>query len=420
MSEEHRRPKILDSAWKHPLVLIGLCLGLAFLYEVRGLVVAVLFALTLASAISPVAEWAEEKYKTPRVVTVLGVYLITGAVYVLVAISLFPTIKEQAQHLYRDMPTYASGLNDRYAELRGLLGENADNLKPNGDQVKEFVSKLSKEALHFTQDLMSLVATGILVLFLTSYFVIEAPKIWPQLLRWIPQGKRQRIAGIIKPLESRLGGYVRGQALVSLAVATFLGCALTVIGVEHALILAVLAGLLNLVPFVGSMLTAVLAILVAFNQSPLLAVLTVGVFALEQWVESSFIVPMLLGSQVELHPLAVLFAILIGGSLLGLPGALIAVPMTTAVVFIAEEFYLRPMHAAEAQAARAAGGAEAAGSEASGQPPAILSASGPHIVESNESAKSKDSKSNDSQDEEIVQADDGTKLDTTQAEVKEG
>lgn len=428
MSDEHKGPK-LDSAWKHPLVLIGLCLALAFLYEIRGLVIAVLFALTLASAISPVAEWAEDKYGTPRVVTVIGVYILTGAIYVLVAVSLFPTIKEQAEHLYRDMPRYARGLMDRYVEIKSLLGDNAESFKFSGGDVKEFMSKVSREALHFTQDLMSLVATGVLVLFLTSYFVIEAKKLWSQLLRWLPQGKRQRVAGIIKPLEGRLGGYVRGQALVSLAVATFLGCALSLIQVDHALILAVLAGVLNLVPFVGSMLTAVLAVLVAFNQSPLLAVLTVGVFAVEQWVESSFIVPMLLGSQVELHPLAVLFAILIGGSLLGLPGALIAVPMTTAVVFIAEEFYLRPMQAAEKQESASTGadgsvdspgasGSTEAGSDSStaddstdsNEPAAILSASGPHIIDGRESA------SETEPEPEIVQADEGTKLDTTQKE----
>lgn len=418
MSDEHRAARSLDGAWKHPMVLVGICLALAFLYEIRGLIVAVLFALTLASAIAPVAEWAEEKYNTPRVITVLGVYIITGAIYVLVAISLLPTIKEQAMHLYHDMPKYASGLMDRYGEIKTLLGENADSFKFSGDDAKGFMSKISKEALHFTQDLMSLVATGILVLFLTSYFVIEAKKIWPALLRWLPLPKRERAASIIKPLEARLGGYVRGQALVSLAVATFLGCALTVIQVDHALILGVLAGLLNLVPFVGSMLTAVLAVLVAFNQSPLLAVLTVGVFALEQWVESSFIVPMLLGSQVELHPLAVLFAILIGGSLLGLPGALIAVPMTTAVVFIAEEFYLRPMHAAEKQTA----GVVAEGSGTADELPAILSASGPHIVENSGSAKDSEptdgakTEQTNSPDTEILQADEGTKLDTTQAE----
>lgn len=426
MSDEQKGPR-LDSAWKHPLVLIGLCLALAFLYEIRGLIIAVLFALTLASAISPVAEWAEEKYGTPRVVTVLGVYILTGAIYVLVAVSLFPTIREQAEHLYRDMPRYAKGLMDRYVEIKSLLGDNAESFKFSGGDVKGFMSKVSKEALHFTQDLMSLVATGVLVLFLTSYFVIEAKKLWPQLLRWLPRGKRQRVAGIIKPLEARLGGYVRGQALVSLAVATFLGCALTVIQVDHALILAVLAGLLNLVPFVGSMLTAVLAVLVAFNQSPLLAVLTVGVFALEQWVESSFIVPMLLGSQVELHPLAVLFAILIGGSLLGLPGALIAVPMTTAIVFIAEEFYLRPMHAAEEQASTGANqsvdssgasGSAAAGSDSSTvadstdstEPEAILSDGGPHIIDATDTAPEA------TPEGVIAEADESTKLDTTQTE----
>ncbi|MCA9818677.1 MAG: AI-2E family transporter, partial [Cyanobacteria bacterium HKST-UBA01] len=202
-------------------------------------------------------------------------------------------------------------------------------------------------ALAFTSDAITALATGVLVTFLTAYFVIEAPHIWPRLLRWVPHEHRDRIAATIKPLESRLGGYVRGQILVSLAVGTFIGIGLKVLGVHHALILAVLAGLLNLVPFVGSLLTAVLAILVAFNQSLTLAICTVILYMVEQWFESNFIVPQLLGTQVELHPLVVLFSILIGASLMGLAGALIAVPIATATMYIAEEFYLKPLNANE-------------------------------------------------------------------------
>ena len=137
---------------------------------------------------------------------------------------------------------------------------------------------------------------------------------------------------------------MRGQILVSLAVSSFLAVGLTLLGVQYSLVLGVLAGLLNLMPFVGSMLTAAFSILVASNQSLVLGALTLGLFALEQWFESNVIVPQLLGKQVELHPILVLFAILIGATLMGLPGALIAVPVTSAGIFLAQEFYLKPLN----------------------------------------------------------------------------
>jgi predicted PurR-regulated permease PerM len=142
-----------------------------------------------------------------------------------------------------------------------------------------------------------------------------------------------------------MGGYVRGQLLVSIAVGAFLAVGLTLIGVKYSLILGVLAGFLNLMPFVGSLLTASFSVLVAANQSLLTGALTLGLFGLEQWFESNLIVPQLLGKQVELHPVVVLFAILTGASLMGVLGALVAVPVASAALLLAEELYVKPMNA---------------------------------------------------------------------------
>ncbi len=334
-------------AFRQPLILVLMVIIIWVMIELRAILVAVVFALTLASAISPIAERCEEKAKMPRALTVMLIYILVGLLYVFLAAALYPTIREQAVSLYKQLPQYAAGLMDVYARFKELLGENASAISVSSDDVRSFVSRLSNNALHFTQDAVSMIVSGILVLFLTAYFVIEAKHIWPKLLEWLPQDRRERMAKIIRPLENRLGGYIRGQLLVSLAVATFLTVGMYLIRVDHALLLGSLAGLFNLIPFVGSMLTCVLAVIVAFNQSVFTGVACLLLFAVEQWVESNFIVPHLLGKQVELHPLVVLFSILAGATLLGLPGALIAVPLATAGMFLAEEFYLRPMHEQE-------------------------------------------------------------------------
>lgn len=327
------------------LIIAGVLLVLAILIsQIQAVFVSLIFSLTLASAIAPIAEWMENKVKCPRVVTIALVYFSVAALYSLLAFFLYPTLKEQAKDLITNVPEYSRGIESHYNDIVSIIHEKAGLDPINEDEVKAVVKGATNRALSFTSDALTALASAILVTFLTAYFVIEAPKIWPKLLRWIPPDQRDRIAGTIRPLESRLGGYVRGQLLVSLAVGTFIGICLTVIQVPHALILAVLAGLLNLVPFVGSLITAVLAVIVAFNVSLGLACATLCVYLVEQWVESNFIVPQLLGNQVELHPLVVLFSILIGASLMGLAGALIAVPIATAIVYLGEEFYLKPLN----------------------------------------------------------------------------
>lgn len=458
--------------------------------ELKVLIICLIFALTLASAMSPVAEWGQAR-NVPRLASVLFIYLLTLGIYVLLAISAIPTIREEAGQLYDNLPAYldkaavfvenAKGMppdqnlgvnsrdanpqdanssgknashvnskdanpqitnspdsnpseeassqnanstqanskdftseleksndaeqkktsNDKDLALKGAaepketadktLGSEssasgdmqsnidsespktihsetseqvskieatslaakhlAKNFSVKTDDIQGFVSKMLSKTIDMTAGVVGLLGNVVLTLFLAAYFVVEAESLWPKILRWMPEPRRSKWAQLIRPLENRLGGYVRGQLLVSLCVAAFLFIGFTLLRLKYALILGVMAGLLNLVPFVGSLLATGSAILVALNQDtgggPVLAGLVFLLYGIEQWVESSFIVPQLLGKSVDLHPLIVLFSILIGATLLGVAGALIAIPITSVGLLLCEEFYLKPMETRE-------------------------------------------------------------------------
>jgi predicted PurR-regulated permease PerM len=192
-----------------------------------------------------------------------------------------------------------------------------------------------------TAGIVGLILNAALTGFLAAYFTIEAEQIWPTLLNWLPGSARARVGSLIAPLEFRLGGYVRGQLLVAIGVAIILVAGLYILGIKYALVLGILAGLMNVIPYVGSFIACAFAVVVAFNQAPMLAGAVLLLYVIEQWVESSFLVPIFLGHHASLHPLVVLFSIIIGASLMGLPGALISVPITSACVYLAQEFYLK-------------------------------------------------------------------------------
>lgn len=311
--------------------------------QMKAVFVSLVLALTLSAAIAPLAE-KFEKFKIPRFATVAFVFITAASIYVIAASLLYPTLKEQAHNLYDNLPEYGRTLRDNYNNLKELAGEKASALEIGGDEIRKLVSQGVHHALDFSSNIFNCLISFILVVFLTGYFVSNADRLWKESLAWVPPEHRPRISNLIKPMENRLGGYVRGQILVCLAVGSILGFGLFIIGVKYSLILGIIAGLLNLVPFVGSITATLLALLVAANQSTTHLGLTVLLFFFEQWLESNFITPQLLGKAVELEPLLVLFSILIGGSLMGLPGALIAVPIATITVIIAEEFYLKQIN----------------------------------------------------------------------------
>lgn len=328
------------------LKVIYLFLGILICYlifELRTIVICFLMAITLASAMAPVAEWGDTR-KIPRVVTVIGIYIAIALLYSGVAYLLYPPMKEQAVSLYEHLPKIVQDLTVKFPMLTEYVGSDGDVMKIDPQHLQEIGPSFAKKTLSLTAGLMGALANVVLILFLTSYFVVEAKDIWSKLLLWVPKQNRARAGNLIKPLETRMGGYVRGQVLVSIAVATVVGGGLTLLGVKYSLVLGALAGLFNLVPFVGSAIAMSLSLLVAFNQDPTLAIFVLVLFGIEQWLESSFIVPQLLGRQVELHPLIVLFSILIGATLIGLPGALIAVPVAAALQLLAIEFYLNPLN----------------------------------------------------------------------------
>lgn len=323
-------------------LFFGVALGLVLVYVLRGLIVNVLIAITLAAGISPLAEWAEKR-NVPRIVTIILLYGVFALGYAGLAYSLAPALCEQASQLYQNIPHQMSGLTAWYNQLLSMTGQTPDALSLEWTDFRDPLLKMVKQTLSVTAGLVGLLLSGILVLFLTAYFVIDANDIWKNLLRWLPKHQRERAASLIVPLAQRMGGYVRGQILVSICVALFLGTGLTLLGVHYSLVLGLLAGVLNLMPFVGSMLTAAFAVVVAFNQDPMLGLMVIGLFVLEQWAESNIIVPQLLGKSVDVHPVVILFAILIGASLMGIMGALVAVPVVAAALFLADEFYVKPL-----------------------------------------------------------------------------
>jgi predicted PurR-regulated permease PerM len=312
--------------------------GIYLIIQLETMIVCMIASLTLAAALAPLAEKLEKR-KIPRAATVIGVYVIVGVLYVAVGSGLFPVLREQAASIVDHFPQYVSWLSEKAHRLNEIGGPDLTHPQLATDDVKNLSMSTLSRAFKVTGSVVGALVNGIFILFLTAYFVIAADAINSELLRWLPLSQRERIGSLIKPIEARLGGYVRGQMLVSLAVGTIIGVGLALIGNQKALILGVLAGLLNLVPFVGSLITSVFAITISFVQAPWMGLATIGLFIIEQWLESNFIVPMLLGKQVDLHPLIVMLSVIIGGTLLGLGGALVAVPVATVSIFLAQEFY---------------------------------------------------------------------------------
>ena len=327
--------RVLLFCWIVGLFVAGVFLAMAL----KSLIIDLLLALTLASAMSPIADWAEKK-RIPRGVTVALVYIAVICFYAGLGALVWKPFKEQITLFIDHIPEHVETIRLAYANLLDFAGDSAQYLKVEPGSLKSAGMKVFTSTLSATPILFDIVINTILVLFLSAFFVVDSKGIWTGLLRWVPLEHRARIASMIVPLSARMGGYVRGQLLVSTCVAIIFAVGFTIIGVRYGLVLGLMAGLLNLIPFVGSMTATLVALFIAANQSMLTFGLTIGLFLLEQGLESNFITPHLLGKQVDMHPLVVLFAILIGATIASAAGAVVGVPTTAAIIYIAQEFLM--------------------------------------------------------------------------------
>jgi predicted PurR-regulated permease PerM len=299
-------------------------------------------ALIVAAAILPAARWAE-RYRVPRGVTVLAVYLGFAGLMSLVGRLLWPALTTQWGQFLEQLPRLVENVRGWLGDVDLFLLRWGTTLPtPKPENIQGLVGTLVANTLAVTAGVVGFVVGLLAVIVVAAYLVADAPKIGQTLLALVPPEHRRRVARLAEPVLDRIGGYVRGQILSSLAVGAVLATGLALLGVRYALLLGALAAVLNVVPFVGSLVAAVLAILAALNESIGLAVATALLFWGTNLLEGKFLAPHFVGRATGLHPLMVLLALLAGAHLAGLIGALVSVPLVAAVWEVVRRLYLTP------------------------------------------------------------------------------
>lgn len=287
-------------------------------------------ALIVAAAVLPAARWAD-RYRIPRVLTVLGVYL--GAALVLAVLGRFlaPALAEQGAEFGRKLPVYVENVKAWIGQLVAWSARWELPLPAAPGLGEDGLAGLGRVLLantfRATAGVVGAVIGLVLILVLAAYLVIDAESIGRTLRGLLPARQQARAAALAEPVLNVIGAYVRGQIAVSLSVGAIIAVGLALLGVPYWLLIGGLAAALNVIPFLGSPAAAVLGVLAAFNLSGTLAIWTVLLFWGANLVEGKLLVPYFVGRATGLHPVAVLLGILAGAQLAGFVGAIVAIPV---------------------------------------------------------------------------------------------
>lgn len=332
------RPPLRTVFWYGAVAALGafsVFLAAAAVYAVRTLLVQVGIAAFIALSLDPAVRWMiRRRVKRSYAVAIilLGVLVFVVGLLWLV----LPPLIREAPKLASDFPGYLNDLRNRSPSLRQIEAR-LDLAQRINDFAEQLPGRLGGQALTFGRRFLGALVYTLLIMVLTVYFMADLPRLRRALVRLFPRRHRPGVDHVTNVIVDKVGAYMIGNLVISLfaGIATFIAC--IALHVPFAVPLAVWVALTDLIPMIGASLGAVVTVIVALATTNLWpnAILLAVFFLLYQQLENYLIAPRVLRNAVQLPALAVLLAALLGGSVLGLVGAVMAIPVAAAIKAVA-------------------------------------------------------------------------------------
>lgn len=356
-------PKVqIYIAPKNIFILLGVILTIWLAFALRDVIILIFIAIIVACALGPMARIVHAKLKLNYELSLLSMYLLLLAIISLLGYIILTPLVIQAQNFVSQVPRYVtgalvnSGVVPSYTQASSVtdqLWQVFANQSASGNDQPAIVSQVisffsgrvndvAQGAFDATIGLFTLTLSFIFILVFSFYLLLERKELENTVANNLPflkERQKNDVIQIVSGIEDKLGRWARGQAILCLTIGTITYIGLLALGVEYALPLAVLAGLLEFVPIIGPIISAVPAILVMLaTGSWQNAILVALLYILIQQLENNLVVPMIMKKAVGFSPIISILAILIGGTLMGIPGALLAVPVCASVYVIMEHY----------------------------------------------------------------------------------
>lgn len=308
----------------------------------------VIMAGILYYLMNPVVDYFEKK-GVKRIYSIIGLFIFVTGLIVWGIVVIIPKIQEQSISFINNFPNYMSvaekTVNDFLSS--SMFSQVQAQLEQSWEKIfawfTEIIQNFSKSSLKNLGNLFGAIASIVVAIittpFILFYLLRDGEKLAPTAVRVLPTKWRKPTLKILKEMNDQVSSYIRGQLTVAFLVAVIFIIGFTIIRLDYAVTLGIMAGFLNLIPYLGSFLAMIPAIFLGIVGGPVLLVKVLVVFVIEQTLEGRFISPLILGSQLNIHPITILFVLLTSGQLFGLTGVILGIPVYAAVKVIVQAIF---------------------------------------------------------------------------------
>lgn len=317
--------------------IISMAIGLAILFYVlsklKWLFIYFSIALILAYFFDPLYKYLINK-KAPKVLAIIVVFGIIIALLILTIFFVIPSLINQLNVLYNEIPNFINNYQTLILSLKPQLSKFIDPADVE-TLLKENLSELQKNVLSFSQtiiiylsNIVSSITFGIVIVPLILFYLLRDMLIFKEnLYTFISKEKKKEFKEILEEIDRIISGFIRGRIIVCFIVGTLIGIGLYFLNLKFALIIGIVSGIFNFVPYLGPIVGVILALIFALGSTWWVLLMIVVLFVLVNQIEAVFLNPNILGKELGLHPLTVILSMLICGLLLGILGVLVAVPL---------------------------------------------------------------------------------------------
>jgi len=313
--------------------ILATIVGVWLFLQLRAIVLLVVVALVFAGTFNPLVEWMERRGIKRLYALTLLFFALLLATSLLIFLTVPPFLEQLAQ-IVRDAPHHRDQLI-ALLQQRDFTAPLARALQNAG--LEQTFTRIENSLVGYTPEILTALGWAVTTLFLSFYLLADGKRMQGTIYAIVPRDYHMRLARILQNLEAIVGGYMRGQLITSVAIGVFTYLLLVICGVPNALSLALFAAVVDVIPFIGGLLATAPAVLVALsNGLPTGLVVLLALFIYQEF-ENRILVPKVYGRSLRLAPVTVVLALLAGGLLLGVIGALLALPIAAGLQMMVAE-----------------------------------------------------------------------------------
>lgn len=308
----------------------------------------IILAGILYYLMNPVVDYLEKR-QIPRLYSIIGLFILVIALIVWGSVVIIPKIQEQTISFINNFPKYIDTIDTKLTEILRdpLFNQFREQLESAGGKFMsstgEMLQDISKSTVQSLGSFVGAVATIIVALltmpFILFYLLKDGKQLAPYFVSFLPTRMRKPTLKVLSEMNDQVSSYIRGQLTVAFAVAIMFIIGFTVIGLDYAVTLGIIAGFLNLIPYLGSFLAMIPAVFLGIVAGPVMLIKVLIVFALEQTIEGRLISPLVLGNQLAIHPVTILLVLLTSGKLFGIVGVILGIPVYAAAKVVISHIF---------------------------------------------------------------------------------